>query len=353
MNFFQDDYKQEKCSLKELSIRKLIHALNFNRIFNGFKVETSFLISKLFHQNICWGLPYIFTVEPSSHCNLECPLCVIGSNKLNRIQRFMPYELFERLINEIGDYLIEILLFNQGEPFLHPKLIDFIRLSKKKKIYTTISTNGHFLTNPDEVRDLIQSQLDVLIVSIDGVTAETYIKYRHGGNFQQVINGVKKVQSLKEELKAHHPELYLQFLVTRQNEAEIDAMRQLAHEIKVDRLLFKTLQVENSEEANLYLPEDERFRRYIVSPDGIKLKRKSSFTCGRLWRSSVLLSDGQIVGCCFDKNAEFPVDRLENNHFKQIWHSKTYAQFRNQTLHKRTIGGLCGNCTEGVKIYHA
>jgi len=339
--------------LKELSIRKLIQALNFKRIFNFVKVETSFLISKLFHRNICWGFPYIFTVEPGSLCNLKCPLCVVGSQKLNRLQGLMSYELFERLLNEIGNYLIEILLFNQGEPFLHPKLIDFIRLSKKKKIYTSVSTNGHFLTNPDKVRDLIQSRLDVLIVSIDGASAETYTKYRHGGNFQQVISGVKKVQSLKRELKARHPEIYLQFLVTRQNESEIDAIRQLSQEIKADRLLFKTLQVENLEEANLYLPEDERFSRYIVSPDGIKLKRKSSFTCGRLWRSSVLLSDGQIVGCCFDKNAEYPAGRLDGKtQFKQIWYSKNYAQLRNQTLHKRTIGGLCGNCTEGVKIYH-
>ncbi len=337
----------------ELSIRKLIKALNFKRIFNVLKVETSFLLSKLLRRNLCWGLPYIFTIEPASFCNLKCPLCAVGNQKLNRFQGLMPFELFERFVNEIGAYLIEILLFNQGEPFLHPQLIEFIRLSKKKKIYTTVSTNGHFLTNTERVFDLIQSRLDVLIISLDGATAETYTKYRQDGNFQQVITGLKQIQSLKQKLNARHPEIFLQFLVTQQNEAEIGDMQRLAIAIKADRLLFKTLQVETIEEARSYLPENERFRRYIVSPDGLKLKRKSTFTCGRLWRSSVLLADGQIVGCCFDKNAEYPVDRLDlKTQFKQIWQAKNYEQLRNTILHKRTIGGLCDNCTEGIKIYY-
>jgi MoaA/NifB/PqqE/SkfB family radical SAM enzyme len=339
--------------LQEISVGKLLKALNFKRIINVLKVETSFLISKILKQNVSWGLPYIFTAEPGSLCNLKCPLCVVGNRKLNRFQGLMPFELLGHLINEIGDYLIEILLFNQGEPFLHPEIIEFIRLSKNKNIYTTVSTNGHFLTNAERVRDLIQSRLDVLIISLDGATAETYTKYRQDGNFQQVLNGLKLIQALKHQLNARHPEIYLQFLVTKQNEAEISAIQRLAQEIKIDRLLFKTLQVESLEEAHLYLPEDEHFRRYVVSPDGLKLKRKSSFTCGRPWRSSVLLADGQVIGCCFDKNAEYPVGQLDQKtQFKQIWYSKNYAQLRNQILSKRTIGGLCGNCTEGVKIYH-
>ncbi|MBN2089570.1 radical SAM protein, partial [candidate division KSB1 bacterium] len=148
--------------MQEISIRKLIQALNFKRIYNFFKIETSFFISKITNRSLCWGLPYVFTVEPDSRCNLKCPLCIVGSQKLHRFQGLMPFELFEHLINEIGDYLIEILLFNQGEPFLNPELIKFIRLSKKKNIYTTVSTNGHFLTNAERIRDLIQSRLDVL-----------------------------------------------------------------------------------------------------------------------------------------------------------------------------------------------
>lgn len=337
----------------ELDLLRLAQTTTLRKLYNLISVECAFFISKIQKRAVVWGKPYILTVEPSSWCNLKCPLCAVGANKLTRKQGLLPPEIFQQILRELGSYLFEILMFNQGEPFLHPNLLEFIRRAKQQNIYTTISTNGHFLQDAAQVSDLIDSRLDVLLISLDGATPESYQQYRRGGNFQTVIHGIQQLQSLKKEKKSRRPAVFLQFLVLRQNEHEIPAFQALAKNLGVNRILFKSLQVENAREGARYLPDTPRFRRYFEQRGRLRLKRRGKIRCGRLWRSTVLLSDGQITGCCFDKDAQFSVGTLAAGVvFKQLWRGAEYNQMRNRMLRNHKIGDICLNCTEGVKIYH-
>lgn len=335
----------------EFDVLKLVQTLTRRKLTNFAAAELSLVISRLQKRPVVWGKPYILTAEPSSHCNLSCPLCVVGAQKLIRKQGLLDLEIYRKIIEELGPYLFEILLFNQGEPFLHPGLTEMVRLARQHKIYTTISTNGHFLQNSARLNELIDSQPDVLLISLDGTTPESYAQYRRGGNFQIVLQGIRDLQSMKLEKKSRRPAVFLQFLVTRQNESEIPAARTLAKKLGVDRILFKSLQVENAQEAAQFLPQANRFRRYLNKQ--LQLKRPAEIICRRLWRSTVLLSDGRLVPCCFDKNGRFHVGTpTAGVGLKQLWHGERYHHLRNQMLHAHQIGPICLNCTEGVKIYH-
>ena len=339
--------------LPELALRNLVRALSLQRILNFFKVELSFWLSKRLRRPIVWGRPYILTVEPASYCNLNCPFCVVGAKKLTRNSGFLDFDVYQQLINELGDDLIEILLFNQGEPFLNPGLVDFIKLAKRKKIYTVISTNGHFLDDKKMIQNLINSGLDVLIVSLDGTTSESYQKYRRGGDFQRVLAGLQLLQQIKRECASDHPKLFLQFLMMRHNIHEMPRVRSLARQLGAERILFKTLQVNNPTTDQQFLPTDPKFCRYRVNQDRLETKRQPDHVCGRLWRSSVLLSDSRVVGCCFDKNGDFALGQLTTtNSFQLIWQAPKYQQFRQRILQQYAIGDLCSNCSEGIKIYY-
>ena len=68
------------------------------------------------------GYPVIAQVEPANYCNLKCPLCLTSSMKKSRPPALLPFETFQRFIDECGDYLLQLIFWNWGEPFLNPDL---------------------------------------------------------------------------------------------------------------------------------------------------------------------------------------------------------------------------------------
>jgi len=144
----------------------------------------------------------------------------------------------------------------------------------------------------------------------------------------------------------------MQCLVTRKNEHQLEQMKKLATKLEVDRLLFKTFQLESKENADTFLPSRPEWRRYQTNNERITIKNQRHKGCTRLWYSSVILSDGRIVPCCFDKNGKHAIGKIEKStSLKQIWQSNAYNQFRTQFLKGSKTIGICHNCTQNQKVY--
>src|SRR5436190_7909022 len=99
---------------------------------------------------------------------------------------------FKRMIDELASNLLYLVFYFQGEPYLNPEFLDMVEYASSKKIYTATSTNAHFL-NDENARRTVESGLDRLIISIDGVTQEVYEKYRVGGSVEKVLAGAENV----------------------------------------------------------------------------------------------------------------------------------------------------------------
>ncbi len=336
----------------EIVWNRVFKAASVRRIFNCFKAVLSFGLSTITKRSIVWGVPPILTVEPTVHCNLHCPQCLTGMGRIDRAQSCLSLNSFKNIIEQIGDRIWYLLLFNQGEPFLNPNLVEFIEIAKQKRIYVTTSTNGHFLTEIDFVHKLAKSGLDTIIISLDGGEEEIYLKYRKGGNFHQVINGIRTLVEVKNKLNTKMPKLLIQCLVMKHNEQQLDKLKKLAGELKVDRLLLKTLQIESWDDGIKFLPKNPSWRRYRFEKDGIRLKNLFKNRCFRLWYSTVILSDGRVVPCCFDKNGEYNFGMISQKaKIEKIWKSDAYSKFRNRVLRKPGTIPICQNCTENQKVY--
>jgi radical SAM protein with 4Fe4S-binding SPASM domain len=75
--------------------------------------------------------------------------------------------------------------------------------------------------------------------------------------------------------------------------------------------------------------------------------------CWKLWHSAVSTFDGQILPCCFDKDAQYNMGKWEENHFNNIWKSKNYDDFRQKLLLSRSGIDICKNCSEGTKVWES
>jgi radical SAM protein with 4Fe4S-binding SPASM domain len=337
--------------MKELPVLQLLKALTLKRIVNALQVAVSYLISAILRKPIVWGKPFVLTVEPTNRCNLNCPQCSTGSGRSSRSRGDLSLSVFQRFIEETSPFAIHMLLYDQGEPFLHGQFFDFIRIAKTKRLCVTTSTNGHYLNSEKVRKQLIDSGLDTLIVSIDGATQETYSMYRRGGSLKKVVEGVKQLLQMRQMLGRTTPLVFVQFVVMKHNEHEIPHIHQLAHELGVDRVLIKSAYVDSAEAAREFLPSNTRYRRYRIRGTSIELCNRSHRACRRLWFSSVVHWDGAVVPCCFDKDNRYTLGNISKQRFSNIWKSHTYQQFRQRILHNNGTIDICNNCTEGSKIY--
>ncbi|MGB0431837.1 MAG: radical SAM/SPASM domain-containing protein [Bacteroidia bacterium] len=297
------------------------------------------------------GMPFSISVEPTTSCNLRCPECPSGLRSFSRPTGMLNLDIYQKIVDELSDYLIYLILYFQGEPYLNRQLFDFIRYASERRVYTAISTNAHYLT-PTNARKTVESGLLRLIISIDGTTQETYQNYRIGGKLDKVLEGTKNLIEAKKELKSKTPYTIFQFLVVKPNEHQINEVKALAKEYGVDYVAFKSAQVYEYEQGNPLIPLNEKYSRYKKQADGTyTIKNKLLNHCWKMWHSCVFTWDGKVVPCCFDKDATHQMGSIANVPFKEIWHSEDYNHFRRSILKGRNQIDICTNCTEGTKVW--
>jgi len=336
---------------KEVSIRQLLKALTFKRIWNAVKVLASFVWSALCKKTWVWGVPPIVTIEPTNICNLRCPLCVTGNGSMERPYGRMDFDTYKRLIDELGDRIMYIVLYQQGEPYLNRQFHDFVSYARRRKIYVTTSSNAHYFDR-QTAEATVRSGLDTIIVSVDGATQETYAHYRVGGSLDKVKAGIQTLVAAKKRMHSKTPYIYLQFLLMKHNEHELPAMKRLARELGVDRFLMKNIQVETLQEAHEWLPREESFRRYRLTENDFTVKRGGKGVCIRPWLTTLVNWDGTVVPCCFDKHGHHVVgDMRQPAGFTQIWNSEKYTEFRQHMVSNRDAIDICRNCNQGLGLF--
>ena len=290
------------------------------------------------------GVAPAVSFELTNYCNLSCPECFNGSGSMKREKGFMELALFEKTLKEIHPYTFHLNLYFQGEPMLHPDFFGFLEISKGFK--TTVSTNGHFI---DKVtaQKIALSGLNRLIISLDGMTEETYCAYRVNGNFLKVVEGIKLV-SFNIKKYSSPLKLVLQFLVNRQNEFQIPLVKEFAKEVNA-RLELKSMQVISKKGFEKWLPKNNNYGRYTEINGIYKIKNKLPKKCPRLWFAPVITWDGYLIPCCFDKDADFKMGNLNDQSFRDLWKNPKYMLFRNNLLTDRNSINICTNCCSGIR----
>lgn len=321
------------------------------RARNALQVVGSYLYSKLTGKATHWGYPLSISLEPTTSCNLRCPECPSGLRSFSRPTGMLQNELFKSTIDQLHRRLLYLIFYFQGEPYLHKSFLELVKYASDRGIYTATSTNAHFLDDAT-ARKTVESGLDRLIVSIDGTTQETYEAYRVGGKLEKVLEGTRNVVKWKKELNSKTPHIMFQFLVVRPNEHQLQDVKELAKELGVDEVVFKTAQIYDYENGSPLIPTIDYYSRYNNNGDGsYSIKNKLLNHCWKMWHSCVITWDGLVVPCCFDKDAEYRQGDLQQQSFAQVWRGDKYKSFRQKLLRSRSEVEMCRNCTEGTKVW--
>ena len=303
--------------------------------------------------------PYLLIIDPCNFCNLRCPLCPTGLNDLGREQSMMSLEHFKHYFEPHRRYLFEAYLHNWGESLINKEVFKMIDYAQRADVGTNLSSNLVIATSED-LDHLIDSGLEYLVVSLDGATSETYLKYRIRGDFDRVVANMAELIRRRNARGSKTPVVEWQFIVMKTNEHEIEQAEAMAKTLGVDLIRFVPVGMpfefhERKEVADEWYPEKIKGRSQSDHTEQQYGQADKPSPCFYLYRSMVVNPDGGVSPCCvvYRKNRDFgqldegPID------LKAIWNSDKYLSARSlfspEVVEKRKPT-VCDSCD--IFAYH-
>lgn len=317
----------------------------FNRSINQLQCWVSYMLSLLGVYRV-HHLPVFVSVEPANYCQLRCPQCPVGMHapEVERDCKLLEISDFRKILKEVSPYVHTMQFYFQGEPLLNSILPDMIRLAAGEGIYTSVSTNAQALTR-ERAEALISSGVSKIIVSMDGLTQDTYEQYRVGGSVERTREALTYLREAKNTHKGTKTIIVLQCLRLRSNETEWRDFRRKYRRMGADQMEFKTAQFYDFIEGNPLMPTDAAYSRYQRGADGLyRLKKPMYNHCYRLWSGAVIDVEGNIRPCCYDKIGTYIYGNIYESSLKRIFWGRRAKEFRQRVMSHRADIGICQNC---------
>jgi radical SAM protein with 4Fe4S-binding SPASM domain len=301
------------------------------------------------------GFPYMLQIEPTNFCNLSCTVCPAAANKnvLNRKRRHLRLEEFKKIINDMEEYLLFLVLWEWGEPFLNPELPEMIRYASEKGIKTVTSTNAHFLNEKQYLERILTSGLSTLIIAIDSLKKDSYEFYRRGGNLAQAMAGLNNVLDLKKKLQSKTL-INLRMVLMKSNETELADMRNVAKKLKVDTFTVKTAypNLGGPLHDGQFIPTNPKHRRYEYKPGTFERIRIGG-PCTKPWFMFNIHSNGNVVACNNDYNQEMIVGNAFERPLTEIWNAEPCRNLRKKLFYDKDTLPKCRECDINFKLSRA
>ncbi len=258
--------------------------------------------------------PLLVDIELSALCNLKCPMCyTITEEFKNKVSRkFMEWDLFQKIVDEIAGKVPAVRLSLRGEATLHPDFVKCIRYCKKKGIgEVSFLTNGSKL-EPDFFIQIAEAGADWITVSIDGLN-EQYEQIRSPLKFKDTLDKLKQIKAIKESRGWKRPVIKVQSIwpAIRSNPSEF--YNTLAP--YVDLIAFNPLidLLGNDSEDDILYEKD--------------------FSCSQFYQRLVIGADGKVFVCANDEDGKCVIGNVMEQSVYELWHSEQLNEIRE--LHKQ------------------
>ena len=287
------------------------------------------------------ALPHIVHVGVTTHCNLQCAACPTGTKALGRPGEHLEFGVFKRVVEELRQTLMFMLFWDWGEPLMHPRIHDMLKLARQSSIRTVISTNGTVANSEKQIVRLVDSQPDLIIVCVDGATQFSYEKYRVKGKLSKVMTTLDRLVSARERMGLEYPVIEFRSLATKYNEGEMSELLRMAEESGADFFSVKTLRpydyrgrdVDN--ELAPLSPELARYAYEDAKPDAQgRVYKVGPLRCGKPMYAPTLNSDGNLAFCSYAGYEDEHFGDVTDHGFKKVWRSRSAREKRIHFLKK-------------------
>lgn len=343
-------------------------------------------LAGIMHGSRAFGGPYQANLSMTRRCNIRCVHCFFHSPLLKTENMFRsrnaktPKEelsdekLMERarmldadgprtreLIHELAAMGTRQLTFTgDGEPFLHPDIVDFMRIAKRNGCYCMVNTNGT-LIDPPLANELIGLSIDELKITTMAGTPEMYVTTHPGSNgadFDSLTDYLLYIAERKKELGLKRPIVNLIFISVAMNFDHIDAFVAFGLRVGADRLTFRPIDDIRDSGLAQIVPSEEQSRLLIHHLLKAKTLLKAHGTshnidyfskaysrqldtkrfyrhvpCYYGWLQPRIEINGAVHACC---RCQTSLGNIYQKSFHEIWYGQPYQRFRRHAIQINT-----------------
>ena len=317
--------------------------------------------------------PVCLYLETTNRCNLLCTTCPRTFEDLEP-PADMSWELFTSIVDQFPR-IARVVLHGVGEPMMVRSLPRMIRYLKDRGVYVLFNTNGTLLTQRAG-RELVNSGLDELRVSLDAATPESFVRVRGRDFFTRILRNVRAFTRLQSELECATPRVSLWLTGLKETLAELPAFVRLAHELGVFEVYLQRL-VYFPEGQGLARPESALFEHVNAAEEALireaeelaaslgvafnasgatepvaSLKREEDqqpwSLCRRPWTLMYFTAHGKALPCCIAPFSmrgygSFTLGDATQETLREIWNGPRYQEFRRALLSERP-NETCASC---------
>ena len=282
------------------------------------------------------NFPTHVLLEPASICNLRCVMCYQMDNKFTgddikknsnkEMMGKMNLKLFKKVIDECSkEGAGAISLGSRGEPMINSEFIDMVNYLRDKKFYDIkINSNGSAITEKIS-HAILQSNINILVISCDANDPDLYSKIRRGGNFKRLLKNIDLINRIrKSDYKNSKLEIRISGVYFHPDQNENDFYN--FWKDKVDTVSYVKVQ--------------NRWDTY----NNPKVIEKNN-PCDFLWEKLYVWWDGTTNPCDEDYLSLLSPGNVKNNSIKNIWNSKKFNDLRELHLNNNRINKKpCDRC---------
>ncbi len=284
--------------------------------------------------------PYLVNLDTLNVCRLKCPFCATGTRQLDRKQRQLGFELSCKVIDAVKPFALKVQLYGWGEPLLDPDIFRITRYAADAGLYTIIHSPLSE-ERPGLAEEIVESKLDLLNVSLDGLSQATLERYRRGASFELARRNVAAIVEERQRRRSATPRILIAFHVFRHNEHEIAELADLKREWGVDAVLPRRSFIFDPD----WVPERADFAAQEAPFDG---------TCQFLYTDLTVEADGTLSPCDTNTSVRYSLGTIADlQDFERFWNSPThramrafYAGYSQQQVRELNRGEsiLCEHC---------
>lgn len=271
--------------------------------------------------------PKTVAIEGTNKCNSACIMC--GHRNMERCKGVMSMKMYELIIEQLQHWPIKSLLLSGfGEPLLDPYIEDRIIMAKSKGFRNIGIVSNALLLTPEKADKLIAAGLDLMHISLDGATPETYQRLRPGLDYRIVVENINHILLRSPRLKVN-----IQVVALKDNVKEVTTLRRL-WEHKADRLIFRQAQ----DWAGQVTIPNKAYSPHFK-------KRKFWPPCLYLWDQLSIYWDGTMPACHLDYEAKQIIGNVNRQNITDIWEGSVLKDLRQKhNAGQRDQIPLCRQC---------
>ncbi|MBF0464262.1 MAG: radical SAM protein [Nitrospirae bacterium] len=307
--------------------------------------------------------------EVTRRCNLRCVHCRSSSEATSKGHPDFSFEEGKRIIDDIRSYATPVVVLSGGEPLLRKDVFQLASYGTEVGLRMCMATNG-MLVNEKICKQMKDSGIKIVSLSLDGSTAEVHDNFRHqSGAFEGVMraaayfrdNGIEfiinssftrrnqeEIPRVYELAKSLGATAWYMFMIVPTGRGQ-DIMDELITKEDYEKILNWHYDMEKTEDTFLVRPTcAPHYYRIVLQrakQDGEKMKRRSlkfstggSKGCIAGQLICLIDVDGNVLPCSY---FHLPAGNIRQQSFKDIWeNSALFKDMRDFKSYK----GRCGNC---------